>query len=42
MKIIAVVEDWAEAQDLNTEEGYMRFLEMYPASEYFNWQYHFI
>ena len=39
MKIIAVVEDWAEAQDLNTEEGYMRFLEMYPASEYFNWLY---
>ena len=35
----AVVEDWAEAQDLNTEEGYMRFLEMYPASEYFNWLY---
>ena len=30
----AVEEDWAEAQALNTEEAYMRFLEKYPASDY--------
>jgi hypothetical protein len=30
----AVVEDWAEAQALNTEEAYMHFLGKYPASEY--------
>lgn len=30
----AVVEDWAEAQTLNTEEAYMRFLEKYPSSDY--------
>jgi hypothetical protein len=30
----AVVEDWAEAQALNTEEAYMHFLGKYPTSEY--------